>query len=68
MCLSVTTLTVSPFVHGPKTRYHRLAYDDFLDFGSRISLKRLCSRDVTRRGYMEVVNNYNMYCKSGIFV
>ena len=63
VCLSVTTLIVSPFVHGPKTRYHRLVYDDFLDFDSRILLKRLCSRDMTRHGYMDVVNNYyNMYC------
>ena len=34
VCLSVTTLIVSPFVHGPKIRYHGLVYDDFLDFGS----------------------------------
>ena len=67
VCLSVTTLNVSPFVHGPKTRYHRLVYDDFLDFDSQILLKRLCSKDMTRHGYMEVVNNYNMYCKSGNF-
>ena len=43
VCLFVTTLTVSPFVHRPKIRYHRLLYDDFLDFDSRISLKMFCS-------------------------
>ena len=46
VCLFVTKLTVSPFVHGPKTSYHRLLYDDFLDFDSRILLKRLCLRDM----------------------
>ena len=51
VCLFVTTLAVSPFVYGPKTRYHRLCYDDFLDFDSRISLKRLCSRDMSLYAY-----------------
>ena len=51
VCLFVTELTVSPFVHGPKTRYHRLLYDDFLDFDSQISLKRFCSRDMVLFAY-----------------
>ena len=53
VCLFVTKLTVSPFVYGPKTGYHnyRLLYDDFLDFDSRISLKRLCSRDMALYAY-----------------
>ena len=46
-CLFVTTLTASMFVHGSEIRYNRLLYDDFLDFDSQISLKRLCSRDMT---------------------
>ena len=47
VCVSVCSmLTVPPFIYGPKIRYHRLLYDDFLDFDSRISLKRLCSRDM----------------------
>ena len=44
VCLFVTTLTVSSFIHGPKIRYHRLLYDEFFDFDSRILLNRLCSR------------------------
>ena len=50
MCvrLFVTTLAVSPFVY---RRYHRLRYDDFLDFDSWISLKRLCSRDMALYAY-----------------
>ena len=51
VCLFVTRLTVSHFVHGPKTRYHRLLYDDVLDFDSHISLKRLCSRDTALFAY-----------------
>ena len=31
VCLSVITLATTAFVHGPKVRYHRLLYDDFLD-------------------------------------
>ena len=53
VCVCVTTLGVSPFVYRPKTRYHRLHYDDFLklDFGTRISLKRPCSRDMALYAY-----------------
>ena len=51
VCLFVTTLTVTPFVYGPKVRYHRLLYDDFLDFDSRIALKKLCSRDMVLFAY-----------------
>ena len=46
VCLSVYYHAVTPFVYGPKVRYHRLLYNEFLDFDSRISLKRLCSRDM----------------------
>ena len=46
VCLFVTTLTVTPFVYGPKVRFHRLSYADFSNFDSWISLTRLCSRDM----------------------
>ena len=51
VCLFVAKLTVSPFIHGPKTRYHTLLYDDCLDFDSQISLKRLCLRDMALFAY-----------------
>ena len=43
LCLSVTTLAATAFVHEHKVKYHRLLYDDFLDFDSRVSPKRLIS-------------------------
>ena len=46
VCHSVTTLVATVIDHGPKVRYHKILYDDFLDFNSRISLRRLCSRDM----------------------
>ena len=46
VCLSVTTLVVIAFVRRCKVRHHRLLYDDFLDFDSLISPKRLCSGDM----------------------
>ena len=52
VCPFVITLAISPFIYGPKTRYHRLRYDDFLDFDSRISLKRLRSRDMALYAYV----------------
>ena len=42
VCLFVTMLTVTLFVHSSKIRYHRLHHDEFLDFDSQISLTRLC--------------------------
>ena len=51
VCVSVTTLAMTTFVHGPEVRYHRLFCDDFLDFDSRILLKRLCSRDMALFAY-----------------
>ena len=32
VCHSVTTLTATAISHGPKVRYHKIVYDDFLDF------------------------------------
>ena len=49
VCLSVTTLTVTPFVYGPKIRYHRLVYE-FLEFDSDF-IKRFCSRDMVLFAY-----------------
>ena len=46
VCLSVTKLVATAFVHGCKVRHHRLLYDDFLDFDSRILPKRLHSGDM----------------------
>ena len=46
MCLSVTTLAATAFIHGRKVRHHRLLYDDLLDFDSLISPKRLRSGDM----------------------
>ena len=53
VCLSVTTLATTVFVHGPKVRCHRLLYGDFLDFDSWILLKRLCSKDIALFAYHE---------------
>ena len=39
-------LAAAVFVRGHKVRHHRLLYDDFLDFDSRISPKRLRSGDM----------------------
>ena len=44
--LSVTMLAATAFVRGCKVKHHRLLYNDFLDFDSRISPKRLCSGDM----------------------
>ena len=39
-------LAATVFVHGRKVRHHRLLYDDFFDFDSRILPKRLHSGDM----------------------
>ena len=31
VCLSVTTLAATAFVHSPKLRHHRVIHQDFLD-------------------------------------
>ena len=51
VCLSVTTLAATAIGHGPKVRYHRILNDDFLDFSSQISLRRLCLRDMALFAY-----------------
>ena len=51
VCLSVTTLAATAFVRSPKLRYHRIIHQDFLDFNSRISLKRFRSRDMALFAY-----------------
>ena len=51
VCLSATTLAATAIGHGPKVRYHRILYDDFLDINSRISLRRLYSRDMALFAY-----------------
>ena len=50
-CHFVTTLAATVIDYGPKVRYHRVLYNDFLDFSSHISLKRLCSRDMALFAY-----------------
>ena len=39
VCLSVTTLTTTMFVHGHQIRYHRLFYQ-FMDFAEKALFKR----------------------------
>ena len=53
VCLSVTMLATTAIVHGPKVRHHTFLYDDFLDFHSQISQKKLCSRDMALFAYHE---------------
>ena len=51
VCLSVTTLAATAFVCLPKLRYHRVIHQDFLDLNTRISLKRIRSRDMALLAY-----------------
>ena len=63
VCLSVTALAATAFVHRRKVRHHRLLYDDFLDLDSRISPKRLRSGDMAvlaclyDRGHLLLIEN-----------